>query len=138
MSVRSMFRRSSSKKRTLPGNLRGSTQSLPSLFAGNNGANAASGGMAGVVGPSGSSSTAQVTLSLSGYDLAFENGAWQSTTLAQGQSSKEVAALKLKNQQLMEENNLLKYKLELLLDMVAVEKADLQALQQGQPVPART
>ena len=35
-----------------------------------------------------------------------------------GASSKEVARLKKLNQQMVEENNLLKYKVELLLDMV--------------------
>ncbi|XP_077481704.1 protein chibby homolog 1 isoform X1 [Stigmatopora argus] len=56
-------------------------------------------------------------LSIGGHTLKFEDGQWTSVTGGNA-SFREVERLKKKNTQLQEENNLLKLKIEILLDML--------------------
>lgn len=60
-----------------------------------------------------------VKLNLGGQEVAFENGLWVAESGVGGGSQREMLRLKKTNQQLHEENNLLKLKVDILLDMLA-------------------
>ncbi|XP_059153214.1 protein chibby homolog 1-like [Physella acuta] len=64
-----------------------------------------------------------VKVSLGGHEVAFENGHWINETAGGGSSHKEVMKLRKANQTLHEENNLLKLKIDILLDMLAETSA---------------
>lgn len=66
-----------------------------------------------------------VKLNLGGQEVAFENGMWVTESGGGGGAGnqKEVMRLKKTNQQLHEENNLLKLKVDILLDMLAEKSA---------------
>eukprot|EP00731_Ephydatia_muelleri_P028839 Em0020g483a len=64
------------------------------------------------------------------HELSFEEGQWTATGSQRAAgSSQEHNRLKKESLALQEENNLLKYKVELLLDMLAASNADCVALQ---------
>lgn len=60
-----------------------------------------------------------VKLKLGGSEIQFDNGMWVAESGAGGASHKEVMKLRKQNQLLSEENNLLKLKIDVLLDMLA-------------------
>ncbi|KAL8600867.1 hypothetical protein ACOMHN_045005 [Nucella lapillus] len=60
-----------------------------------------------------------VKLNLGGQEVAFENGLWIAEAGVGGGSQREMMRLKKTNQQMHEENNLLKLKVDILLDMLA-------------------
>ncbi|XP_048758028.1 protein chibby homolog 1-like isoform X1 [Ostrea edulis] len=60
-----------------------------------------------------------VKLKLGGSEIQFDNGMWVAESSAGGASHKEVMKLRKQNQLLSEENNLLKLKIDVLLDMLA-------------------
>ncbi|XP_066927885.1 protein chibby homolog 1-like [Clytia hemisphaerica] len=73
-------------------------------------------------------------LSLGGQKMIFQNGVWIATDEQGSQSSMRdndlSHAAKEKILTLEEENNMLKYKIELLLDMLAVSQSDIQCMEQ--------
>ncbi|XP_063866850.1 protein chibby homolog 1-like isoform X3 [Scylla paramamosain] len=67
----------------------------------------------------------KIKLNISGQNATFEDGEWISESGPRGRvSNREVAHLRQQNQSLLEENNLLKLKVELLLDMLTEKSAD--------------
>ncbi|XP_052819068.1 protein chibby homolog 1-like [Mya arenaria] len=64
-----------------------------------------------------------VKLRLGGQEVAFENGMWVQETGPNAASHKEVMKLRRDNQNLVEENNMLKLKIDILLDMLAETSA---------------
>ncbi|XP_060270256.1 protein chibby homolog 1 isoform X3 [Ovis aries] len=59
------------------------------------------------------------TMNLAGQSLKFENGQWIAETgISGGVDRRETQRLRRRNQQLEEENNLLRLKVDILLDMV--------------------
>eukprot|EP00079_Xenopus_tropicalis_P024014 XP_012816531.1 PREDICTED: protein chibby homolog 1 isoform X1 [Xenopus tropicalis] len=63
------------------------------------------------------------SINIAGQSLKFENGHWITESGGTG-SQREVQRLRKRNQQLEEENNLLRIKVELLLDMLSEAAAD--------------
>ncbi|KAM4022421.1 protein chibby homolog 1 [Anomaloglossus baeobatrachus] len=63
------------------------------------------------------------SISIAGQSLKFENGQWITESGGTG-SQKEVQRLRKRNLQLEEENNLLRLKVELLLDMLSEATAE--------------
>ncbi|KAJ6659011.1 hypothetical protein lerEdw1_019648 [Lerista edwardsae] len=59
-------------------------------------------------------------MTLAGQSLKFENGQWVSDSLGGSGDRRETQRLRKRNQQLEEENNLLRLKVDLLLDMVRI------------------
>ncbi|XP_050021765.1 protein chibby homolog 1 [Alexandromys fortis] len=60
------------------------------------------------------------TMNLAGQNLKFENGQWVAdTVISGGVDRRETQRLRKRNQQLEEENNLLRLKVDILLDMVS-------------------
>ncbi|KAH0518856.1 Protein chibby-like protein 1, partial [Microtus ochrogaster] len=58
------------------------------------------------------------TMNLAGQNLKFENGQWVAdTVISGGVDRRETQRLRKRNQQLEEENNLLRLKVDILLDM---------------------
>uniref|UniRef100_A0AAA9SQ26 Chibby 1, beta catenin antagonist n=1 Tax=Bos taurus TaxID=9913 RepID=A0AAA9SQ26_BOVIN len=71
------------------------------------------------------------TMNLAGQSLKFENGQWIAETgISGGVDRREAQRLRRRNQQLEEENNLLRLKVDILLDM----SADLWSLCLSIPV----
>lgn len=68
---------------------------------------------------------------LAGQELRFdtENGVWVSDSSGGGVSQREFVKLRKQNQSLNEENNLLKLKMEILLDMLAETTAEKHILE---------
>ncbi|KAM8979078.1 protein chibby homolog 1 isoform X2 [Sarcophilus harrisii] len=65
------------------------------------------------------------TLNLAGQSLKFENGQWIAESGACGGADRrEAQRLRKRNKQLEEENNLLRVKVEILLDMLAETTAE--------------
>ncbi|XP_014675522.1 PREDICTED: protein chibby homolog 1-like [Priapulus caudatus] len=60
-----------------------------------------------------------IRLTLGDHDYNFDNGDWQAERGRGGASQKQTLKLGRENQSLREENNLLKLKIEILLDMLA-------------------
>ncbi|XP_041446647.1 protein chibby homolog 1 isoform X2 [Xenopus laevis] len=63
------------------------------------------------------------SINIAGQSLKFENGQWMTESGGTG-SQREVQRLRKRNQQLEEENNLLRVKVDLLLDMLSEAAAD--------------
>ncbi|XP_076308725.1 protein chibby homolog 1-like [Tachypleus tridentatus] len=63
-----------------------------------------------------------IKLHLGNQLVKFENGQWITDSKTSKTSLKEIEELKQQNKQLIEENNFLKYKLEIMLDLLT-EKA---------------
>ncbi|NXN13387.1 CBY1 protein, partial [Indicator maculatus] len=59
------------------------------------------------------------TVNLPGHSLKFENGQWVAESGSFAGDNREMQRLRKRNQQLQEENNLLRLKVEILLDMVS-------------------
>eukprot|EP00794_Sanderia_malayensis_P009271 gene9271-10249_t len=75
-----------------------------------------------------------VDLAIGDKRYVFQEGQWLSKDGDESdgqsiQSKKEVQKLKKRLKESEEENNLLRYKIELLLDMVAVSNSDMDAMQ---------
>lgn len=71
-------------------------------------------------------------LSLGGQSMVFQNGQWIATDDVTGvqtfDASEESNALKKKLESVEKENNMLKYKIELLLDMLAASHCDISIM----------
>ncbi|XP_034948826.1 protein chibby homolog 1 [Chelonus insularis] len=67
-----------------------------------------------------------IRLKLSDHDLIFDGGIWVSGSEKAGGTHKEKELLKKEIYRLEEENNLLKLKLELVIDMLTEATAELQ------------
>ncbi|KFV68878.1 Protein chibby 1, partial [Dryobates pubescens] len=59
------------------------------------------------------------TVNLPGHSLKFENGQWVAESGTFTGDHREMQHLRKRNQQLQEENNLLRLKVDILLDMVS-------------------
>jgi hypothetical protein len=66
-----------------------------------------------------------IKLKLGSNEILFDGGEWVSETGGGGVSSKELLKIRRQNKQLTEENNLLKIKIELLLDMLSERTAQV-------------
>ncbi|XP_013204240.2 protein chibby homolog 1 [Microtus ochrogaster] len=65
------------------------------------------------------------TMNLAGQNLKFENGQWVAdTVISGGVDRRETQRLRKRNQQLEEENNLLRLKVDILLDMLSQTTAE--------------
>ncbi|XP_059104037.1 protein chibby homolog 1 isoform X1 [Peromyscus eremicus] len=65
------------------------------------------------------------TMNLAGQNLKFENGQWVAdTVISGGVDRRETQRLRKRNQQLEEENNLLRLKVDILLDMLSETTAE--------------
>ncbi|XP_020028945.2 protein chibby homolog 1 isoform X1 [Castor canadensis] len=65
------------------------------------------------------------TMNLAGQSLKFENGQWIAETgISGGVDRREAQRLRRRNQQLEEENNLLRLKVNILLDMLSETTAE--------------
>ncbi|KAG3290930.1 protein chibby homolog 1 [Marmota monax] len=65
------------------------------------------------------------TMNLTGQSLKFENGHWITETgISAGVDRREAQRLRRRNQQLEEENNLLRLKVDILLDMLSETTAE--------------
>ncbi|XP_039733600.1 protein chibby homolog 1 isoform X1 [Pteropus medius] len=65
------------------------------------------------------------TMNLAGQSLKFENGLWIAETgISGGVDRREAQRLRRRNQQLEEENNLLRLKVDILLDMLSETTAE--------------
>ncbi|XP_072044058.1 protein chibby homolog 1-like [Amphiura filiformis] len=73
----------------------------------------------------------QPKVKLGGQELRFdtENGVWITDSSSGGVSQREFIKLRKQNQSLQEENNLLKLKMEVLLDMLAETTAEKHLLE---------
>lgn len=65
---------------------------------------------------------------VSGTQLKFEDGEWQAET-GSSVPHREVVKLRKDNQKLMDENNMLKLKIDILLDMLAESTAECHVLE---------
>lgn len=74
---------------------------------------------------------ALVKLKLGQHELSFQDGEWIAESGSQSSSKDggEVTRLQKLNSQLKEENNYLKYKIEVLLDMMAASTADCNVME---------
>ncbi|XP_069765413.1 protein chibby homolog 1 [Narcine bancroftii] len=63
-------------------------------------------------------------MNIGGQSLKFDNGQWVSDSVNDGGPHKEVQRLRKRNQQLEEENNLLRLKIDILLDMLSETTAE--------------
>ncbi|XP_073242455.1 protein chibby homolog 1-like [Porites lutea] len=74
---------------------------------------------------------ALVKLKLGRHELLFQDGEWIAEVGSQNNSNNgaEYTRLQKQNQQLREENNFLKYKIEVLLDMMAASTADCNVME---------
>ncbi|XP_063796549.1 protein chibby homolog 1 [Pseudophryne corroboree] len=68
-------------------------------------------------------------INLGGQSLKFENGQWIAESGGSG-SHKELQRLRKRNMQLEEENNLLRLKVELLLDMLSETTAESHLIEE--------
>ncbi|NXT34502.1 CBY1 protein, partial [Pelecanoides urinatrix] len=64
------------------------------------------------------------TVNLAGQSLKFENGQWVAESGSFTGDHREMQRLRKRNQQLEEENNLLRLKVDILLDMLAETTAE--------------
>ncbi|XP_022258274.1 protein chibby homolog 1-like isoform X2 [Limulus polyphemus] len=65
-----------------------------------------------------------IKLRLGNQQAKFENGQWVTEPKNASVSSKEIEELKQENKRLIEENNFLKYKLEIMLDLLTEKTLD--------------
>ncbi|XP_060705345.1 protein chibby homolog 1 [Hemiscyllium ocellatum] len=63
-------------------------------------------------------------MNIGGQSLKFDNGQWVSESVGDSGVQKEVQRLRKRNQQLEEENNLLRLKIDILLDMLSETTAE--------------
>ncbi|XP_020371639.1 protein chibby homolog 1 [Rhincodon typus] len=63
-------------------------------------------------------------MNIGGQSLKFDNGQWVSESVGDSGIHKEVQRLRKRNQQLEEENNLLRLKIDILLDMLSETTAE--------------
>ncbi|XP_048377455.1 protein chibby homolog 1 isoform X2 [Stegostoma tigrinum] len=63
-------------------------------------------------------------MNIGGQSLKFDNGQWVSESVGDSGVHKEVQRLRKRNQQLEEENNLLRLKIDILLDMLSETTAE--------------
>ncbi|KAL7982417.1 hypothetical protein Chor_010015 [Crotalus horridus] len=63
-------------------------------------------------------------MTLTGQSLKFENGQWITESFGSNGDRRETQRLRKRNQQLEEENNLLRLKVDLLLDMLSETTAE--------------
>ncbi|KAI3644077.1 hypothetical protein MP228_010241 [Amoeboaphelidium protococcarum] len=70
---------------------------------------------------------APIIMNLDGHELVFQNHMWQldGAEEDQGKPSGSITQLRKENTNLQKENQLLKFKLELLIDMLSTTKLDL-------------
>eukprot|EP00126_Sphaerothecum_destruens_P015498 Sdes_comp9507_c0_seq1m978 len=73
--------------------------------------------------------TEPIFLSLDGIELVFEEGQWSSEKNPVHRSHSETETLQIQNRKLNEESQLLKYKVDILLDMLAVSNLDALGLE---------
>ncbi|KAL5017789.1 hypothetical protein ScPMuIL_003511 [Solemya velum] len=66
---------------------------------------------------------APLKLNLGGTEVAFDNGLWVQDSKSGGAGHKEVMKLRKQNVSLQDENNFLKLKVDILLDMLAETSA---------------
>ncbi|CAK8684929.1 protein chibby homolog 1-like [Clavelina lepadiformis] len=78
------------------------------------------------------------SLKLNGAEFKFEDGAWQSESGVGGVPHKEMIKLKKENTRIIEENNMLKLKIDILLDMLAETTAEGQLLEQERDEALKT
>jgi len=71
----------------------------------------------------------ETSVKLNGTKFKFEDGIWQSETGVGGVPHKEMIKLKKENERLVEENNMLKLKLDILFDMLSETTAECQMLE---------
>ncbi|XP_071075169.1 protein chibby homolog 1 isoform X2 [Dasypus novemcinctus] len=72
------------------------------------------------------------TMNLAGQSLKFENGQWIAETgISGGVDRREAQRLRRRNQQLEEENNLLRLKVDILLDMALEGRPHTERKPQG-------
>ncbi|KFP10246.1 Protein chibby 1, partial [Egretta garzetta] len=64
------------------------------------------------------------TMNLAGQSLKFENGQWVAESGSFTGDRREMQRLRKRNQQLEEENNLLRLKVDILLDMLSETTAE--------------
>ncbi|NXI95856.1 CBY1 protein, partial [Psophia crepitans] len=64
------------------------------------------------------------TMNLAGQSLKFENGQWVAESGSFPGDHREMQRLRRRNQQLEEENNLLRLKVDILLDMLSETTAE--------------
>ena len=69
------------------------------------------------------------SLKLNGTGFQFEDGAWHSESGIGGVPHREMISLKKENSRIVEENNMLKLKIDILLDMLAGTTADCHILE---------
>ncbi|XP_078491448.1 protein chibby homolog 1-like [Ciona intestinalis] len=69
------------------------------------------------------------SLKLNGNELKFEDGAWQSEGGAGGVPHREMIKLKKENTRITEENNMLRLKIDILLDMLSEATAESHILE---------
>lgn len=69
------------------------------------------------------------SMKLNGTDLKFEDGVWQSESGIGGVPHREMVKLKKENTRIIEENNMLKLKIDILLDMLAETTAECHILE---------
>lgn len=101
------------------------------LDAGNTSLSKSNLSLAGTGELSESVNNALVKLKLGRHELSFQDGEWIAEPGSQSRSKDgaEVNRLQMENSQLKEENNYLKYKIEVLLDMMAASNADLNVME---------
>ncbi|XP_074648619.1 protein chibby homolog 1-like [Tubulanus polymorphus] len=66
-----------------------------------------------------------IQVKLGNNEVTFENGQWISESEGVATVHREMAKVKKQNQQLIEENNLLKLKIDILLDMLSETTAEV-------------
>ena len=69
------------------------------------------------------------SMKLNGADFKFEDGLWQSDSGVGGVPHREMVKLKKENNRVIEENNMLKLKIDILLDMLAETTAESHILE---------
>jgi len=69
------------------------------------------------------------SLNLDGTELKFEEGVWQADAVVGGVPHKEMMKLKKENNRILEENNMLKLKVDILLDMLSETTVECHLLE---------
>ncbi|PRP87078.1 hypothetical protein PROFUN_04814 [Planoprotostelium fungivorum] len=79
---------------------------------------------------------APVVLHLPGAEMVYENGTWRSDGAAEDQNmaylEEDIQNLQIENNHLREQNNMLELKIELLLDMLAVNQNDIDTMKEAE------
>ncbi|XP_039249143.1 protein chibby homolog 1-like [Styela clava] len=77
------------------------------------------------------------SLKLNGTQLKFEDGTWHADT-GSSLPQREVVKLRKDNQKLLEENNMLKLKIDILLDMLSESAAECHILEKERDEALKT